>query len=255
MSTTTSAGARLRVGEIFGVSFKVLSRNAAAFGVLALIFSLPWEVYWDYATYFADFDPGDADPLAKVAESIAMTVAQSALTGLAAGAIAYGTFQDLNDQPAGFGICIRRGLALVAPVIVVVLLSSLLTFVGYMAIAIPGLIIYTTLWLVVPVTVVERPGIINSLRRSSMLTKGCRWQIFGMILILAAADAGTLWSIETLAAPNETTIASFLPYFFMSLGATAVLTAFEAVVTTVTYYKLRVAKEGTAIAEIARVFD
>lgn len=168
-----------------------------------------------------------------------MTVAQSALTGLAAGAIAYGTFQDLNGQPADFGVCIRRGLALVAPVIAVVLLSSLLTFVGYVAIAIPGLIIYTTLWLVVPVTVVERPGIANSLRRSSMLTKGCRWQIFGMILILAAADAGTLWSIETLAAPNETTIASFLPYFSMSLGATAVLTAFEAVVTTVTYYKLR----------------
>jgi hypothetical protein len=232
-----------------------LSRNAAAFAVLALIFSLPLEVYWDYAAYFADFEPIGVTPLAKVAESIAMMVAQSTLTGLAAGAIAFGTFQDLNGQPAGFGICVRRGLALVAPVIAVVLLSSLLAFVGYMAIAIPGIIIYTTLWLVVPVTVVERPGIMNSLRRSSVLTKGCRWQIFGMILILAAADAGALWAIETVAAPNEATIVSLLPYFFLSLGATSVLTAFEAVVTTVTYYKLRVAKEGTAIAEIAKVFD
>jgi hypothetical protein len=251
----TIVAPRLRLGEIFGVSFKVLSRNAAAFGVLALTFSLPWEVYWDYATYFADFDPVDVNPLAKAAESIAVMVRQSALTGLAAGAIAYGTFQDLNGQPAGFVVCIRRGLALVAPVIAVVLLSSVLTFVGYMAIAIPGLIIYTTLWLVVPVTVVERPGIMYNLRRSSMLTKGYRWQIFGMILILAAADVGTLWLIETLTAPSEATIGSLLPYFFISLGATAAITAFEAVVTTVTYYKLRVAKEGTVIAEIAKVFD
>ena len=55
---------------------------------------------------------------------------------------------------------------------------------------IPGLIIYTVLWLVVPVAVVERPGIVASLRRSSMLTKGYRWQIFGMVLILGVADGG-----------------------------------------------------------------
>ena len=139
--------------------------------------------------------------------------------------------------------------------IAVVLLSSLLIFAGYIAIAIPGLIIYTVLWLVVPVTVVERPGIINSLRRSRALTKDYRWQIFGVILILAAADAGSLWLIETVAAPSVATIGSLLPYFFISLGATSTVTAFEAVVTTVTYYKLRAAKEGTAIAEIAKVFD
>jgi hypothetical protein len=54
---------------------------------------------------------------------------------------------------------------------------------------------------------------------------------------------------------SDATFANLLPNLLISLGATAVLTAFEAVVITVTCYKLRGAKEGTAIAEIAKLFD
>lgn len=255
VSVATVAGPQLRLGDIFGISFKILSRNAAAFGVLALIFSLPWEIYWDYVTYFGDVDSTDITPLAEAAQSMAAMVVETALTGLVTGAIAYGTFRDLSGEPAGFLICVRRGLVLVAPVIAVVLLSSLLTFAGSLAILIPGLIIYTVLWVVVPVTVVERPGIVDSLRRSSALTKGYRWQIFGMILILGMANGGILALIEEVIAPSEATLGNLLPYVFISLAATAALTAFEAVVTTVTYYRLRTAKEGTATFEIARVFD
>ena len=71
---------QLRLGEVFGISPRVLSRNAAAFGVLALTFNLPWEVYWDYTNYFADLDPIGVNPLVKAAESMATMVAQSALT-------------------------------------------------------------------------------------------------------------------------------------------------------------------------------
>jgi hypothetical protein len=255
VSIAIAAGPQLRLGDIFGLSFKILSRNAAAFGVLALIFSLPWEIYWDYATYFGDVDATAIAPLSEAAESMALMVVDTALTSLATGAIAYGTFRDLSGEPAGFVICVRRGLALVAPVIAVVLLSSLLTFAGSLAIVIPGFIIYTVLWLVVPVTVVERPGIVASLRRSSMLRKGYRWQVFGMILILGMAEGVIVGLIEEVIAPSEATIGSFLPYVSVSVAATSVLTAFEAVVTTVTYYRLRAIKEGTAIFETARIFD
>lgn len=255
MFMAVTAGSQLRLGEIFEVSFKVLSRNAAAFGVLTLIFSLPWEIYWDYAIYFADVDSADINPLAEAVRSVAVTVMESALTGLATAAIAYGTFRDLSGEPAGFAVCIRRGLALVAPVIVVVLLSSLLIFVGSLAVVIPGLIIYTVLWLVVPVTVVERPGIVGSLRRSSELTKGYRWPIFGIILILGVANGAILGLIEGVIAPSDATLRNLLPYFLISLAATAALAAFEAVVTTVTYYKLRAIKEGIGIFETARIFD
>jgi uncharacterized membrane protein len=256
VSVATVTAPQLRLGDIFGISFKILSRNAAAFGVLALIFSLPWEIYWDYVTYFGDVDSTDAlSSLAEAGEGMALTVVETAFTGLATGAIAYGTFRDLSGEPAGFLICVRRGLALVAPVIAVVLLSSLLTLAGSLAIVIPGLIIYTVLWLVVPVTVVERPGIVDSLRRSRALTKGYRWQIFGVILILGMANGVILGLIEEVIAPSEATLSTLLPYVFISLAATAALTAFEAVVTTVTYDRLRTAKEGTATFEIARIFD
>jgi hypothetical protein len=255
MFMAVTAESQLRLADIFGAGFKVLSRNAAAFGVLALLFSLPSEIYWDYAIYFVDVDSADINPLEEAVRSMAVTVVESALTGLATGAIAYGTFRELSGEPAGFAVCIRRGLALVAPVIAVVLLSSLLIFAGSLAIVVPGLIIYTILWLVVPVTVVERPGIVGSLRRSSELTKGYRWQVFGIILILGVANGAILGLIEGVIAPSDATLANLLPYFLISLAATAGLTAFEAVITTVTYYKLRAIKEGLGIFETARIFD
>jgi len=256
MFMAVTAGSQLRLGDIFGASFQVLSRNAAAFGVLALLFSVPWELYWDYAIYFADDDFADLHPVAEAAQSIALMVAETALTGLATGVIAYGTFRDLSGEPADFLMCVRRGLALVAPVIAVVLLSSLLIFAGSLAIVIPGLIIYTILWLVVPVTVIERPGIVESLRRSSELTKGYRWQIFGIILILGVTGGVILGLIEEVIAPSDdATFANLLPYALVSLAATTVLTAFEAVATTVTYYKLRAIKEGVGAFETARIFD
>jgi hypothetical protein len=97
--------------------------------------------------------------------------------------------------------------------------------------------------------VVERPGPVASLKRSVELTKGNRWRILGIIVLLIAISIGI----------------TIISVIFMFLGPViggivqgllnAALGVFSAVLIAVGYYRLRAAKEGVDIADIAKVFD
>ncbi len=110
----------------------------------------------------------------------------------------------------------------------------------------------TMLWVVIPAAVIERPGVIDSLSRSAELTKGYRWQIFGIIVILTvvtlvAAFAIAFAIIVSDAGPTILVLGNLI--------ITAFFTALGAVISAVGYHDLRVVKEGVGIEEIAAVFD
>jgi len=104
-----------------------------------------------------------------------------------------------------------------------------------------------------PACVVERLGPIKSMKRSAYLTKYHRWRIFGMLclLIVAFAVAFLLWIGITLAVGGMVgTVAQALWLMFLVLIKT-----FNALIVAVTYYELRVAKEGVDIDQITAVFE
>jgi hypothetical protein len=106
-----------------------------------------------------------------------------------------------------------------------------------------------SLWVAIPVAVVERPGPVASLQRSFALTAGNRWKILGIFLLVAAIIVGIVIVMVIFAFISQT-IAMIL-----SLLLYAGLFIFGAVLSAVGYYRLRVAKEGADIGDIAKVFD
>ena len=69
------------------------------------------------------------------------------------------------------------------PLIVAGFLAGLGIGIGFIFLIVPGLIL-ATIWAVIgPAIVVERVGAIDAFGRSSALTKGDRWPVFGVILI------------------------------------------------------------------------
>ena len=149
----------------------------------------------------------------------------------AAGAtLIFGTMQALRGQRAAFGECLDRGIMVLIPVLGVVLIVSLATIVGMVLLVIPGLVVMTMFRVAIPVAVVERSGVIATLRRNSALTHGYRWRLFGIIVVLAVAAGGA---------------GLLIGFVFGGIGAVSV---------GVTYFALRVVKEGVDIEEIAKVF-
>jgi hypothetical protein len=246
-----------RVGEVIGKGFQVLLRNSGAFAVISLLLTLPLFLFELVTTNEMVALDGATPEQAEGAVwrifgyTFAAMAIQLVFSGMASGALTYGTVQDLRGRRAGFGECLARGLALILPVIGVSIVAGIAAMLGAILFIVPGLILLLMWWVAVPATVIERPGIFASLKRSSFLTKGSRWRIFGMLLIVAVIS-GLLTFVTQLAI-----VGNFGLAFGAFLGwlVNAFVTALSAVLAAVSYYQLRAAKEGAEIDVIARVFD
>jgi uncharacterized membrane protein len=112
-------------------------------------------------------------------------------------------------------------------------------------------ILYTMWFVAVAACVVERRGPFAAMGRSKQLTKGYRWRIFGLILLVFFVSIVVSVLIELVLRPAAGTILTFL----VTVAWTAIWGAYYAVSAAVSYHDLRVAKEGVDIEQIVAVFD
>jgi hypothetical protein len=261
--TQNAAGApQFTIGRVLETSFAVLARNIVPFGVLALGLGV-LDLLAQYATGVVASRTGQAVVSDNGAQVFWGIQGPSSLLGIATfllsivignlvtAAVIYGVFQDLRGQRAGIGDCLSHGLAAILPVVIASVLFTLLAGVAFILLIIPGFLVWLAFWLYVPAIVVEKRGIIESFKRSGFLTKGRRWATFGLWLVVGIASIVvsmllTALSVSTIGASGSTVIL----YVWQ-----AAATAFVAVMTAVSYYYLRVDKEGVAIEDIAAVFD
>ncbi len=196
--------------------------------------------------------------------------------------LTHGTICDLRGTPARIGNSLKWSLGRLLPVIgftIVAIVAIVLTMIVNMLIValvnlfsgfnivtigmgvvpnflivflpaiVVGLILFTRWWIAVAIVVVERPGVLRSLRRSAELTSGYRWRVFGTLIVILIAQnvldraAGVILS----GAPSVLIVVSFV--------ISAAATAYIAVVSAVCYHDLRVLKDGVDVDEIARVFE
>jgi hypothetical protein len=253
-SQPLSMAREFRLGSVFRQSAQVLRENAGPFGLLCLGVNAPSVIY-EFATQgLTGIDPSTgADSGLNLAESFFNLLAQAAIT--------YGTLQYLRGRGVSTGDFLSRGLTQAAIAIRVALLSGLCIGLGLLALLIPGLILYVVWWVAIPIAVIERPGTIASLRRSAALTKGYRWQVVGLILGFLLIAVAVLVVVAVIGAVASEMIAGYGPgpveraRTLVLWFAIAAMVAVQATLVAVTYYHLRVAKEGVDIDDIAAVFD
>lgn len=246
MSTEVSEVSDFRVGSVLSRGFSILFRNMVPFMLLAAIVFSPLVVY----TMMIDLSFSNPDLMETVQIwTVVVIAAAIPLNMLLIAALAYGTFQDLRGQRATIGECLSHGLGRIFPVLGVTILSIICVLAGLVLLIVPGLIVATMLWVAVPVAVVEKPGVIASLKRSAELTSGYRWPVFGILFLLNALDRISGVIMENIY------FGDLMLYFILSIAIMMIIAAFEAVVVAVGYHDLRVAKEGIDTDQIAAVFD
>ena len=202
------------------------------------------------------------------------------------GAVTYGTLQTLRGQDAGgaagVGACLGQAFAALPRLFLAALVLFLVGLVIAMAagmmvgplirdnlaagggaavnpapvIAISLLSLAATLailvliWVFVPAIVVERAGPIACFARSLALTKGRRWTVFGIVLVVFVgnfiATAITKLLMQSGAPLGGAVLNLLVAGFFMVLSG---------VLSTIGYVRLRAEKEGFAVDDVGRVFD
>lgn len=120
----------------------------------------------------------------------------------------------------------------------------------------PGIYLYVAWSVALPVLLVEQPRPTKSLRRSRELVKGRWWQVFGVLLlatlmaaIVSFAFTGVLVGVI---GAGSTLLGAVLLSNLSSAIVALLVRPFQAAVTTVLYYDLRIRREGFDIAVLAQ---
>ncbi len=201
------------------------------------------------------------------------------------GALSYWVFGQLGGPPVTVLQALSRTARRIGPVIGTAILSGIVAVVGFLVFASPGLllnalapaagsetgmatasavgnillgvgglinlaVVVTALWVAVPVAVIERPGVIGSLRRSRDLVTGNRSTVFGIIVVLMLLELGvvvfgTVFASMVLGFDFLET----LPFFIAVWLVVVAFSAFTAVITGAGYVLLRVGQAGSKAHE------
>ena len=238
----------LRVGSIISRSGAVLSRHFLTFFIVTLIAYAPPTLL----IASAQTEPGGpSEALRQALLAFVGVVLLMVLSQLGDAIILHAAFQDMRRRPVRLVESLNVGLSRFLPLIGIAIVAGFLILLGTILLIIPGLILYTMWFVGVPACVVERLGPWTSLRRSRELTKGYRWKVFALGLLLVVVNLGGSVVASSLTALAGNPIVGLTGQLIW----TGIAAAFSAVVFTVTYYDLRVIKEGVDIDQVAAVFD
>lgn len=245
------ASGTFSVGGVIKRSLSTYFANFIPFTVLALILYLPTLFYGVMTFDDLGGDGVTTDPTGD----IVITIVSFVLTYILIGALVYGTVQHLGGQRPALGAIVSRGMTAIGPVIVIAILLSLVLMVGYLLLIVPGVFLTVAYAVVIPAAVVERAGIIGSFKRSWDLTKGYRWAVLGILLVLIVILFIFTFLVGAVGGFTAVVSGNFTVLAVLNYLASALSGALMSVAIAVTYHDLRVAKEGVSTAQMAAVFD
>ncbi|GLH75780.1 hypothetical protein SSBR45G_06880 [Bradyrhizobium sp. SSBR45G] len=241
INEASTIGAPFRVGSALSKTFSVLGGSPGSFLLLALIPLTPLLAIKIFASIGpAPARAGALGGLAGILTFVLGIVAQAMTL--------YAAYQRMAGKPVNIVQSLSAGLGRCLPVIGVALLSALGIGLASLFFLIPGAMVYCALYVAVPACVIEKAAVFDSINRSSDLTKGYRWQIFGLILLVSVVSLIVLILFGWF---GGITLWGGLLYFAWQV----VTTAFGAVLAAVVYHDLRVAKEGIDVDSLALIFD
>jgi hypothetical protein len=287
--TSINAGGDFRVGEVLSRAWSVFTGNVIFFIAVPLLVN---GIYFIFnvalgrvfaALGIARVSPGivPTSP-GMVLPSPGMIFLMSIITLIlflsqymfGQGVLLTGAFQRLRGEPLRVGAALQRALARLLPLIALGILVSLamigvtlaymtvlwvlgfvlgrLVAVLFFTIFVPIFILYVMWSVVVPACLVEGLGPVASMARSADLTRGYRWRVTGIILLLALIALAALIVLVILFA-----LTRFNPVvvLIVEMAGLVVWTGYLNCVIIMIYHDLRVAKEGIDTSQIASVFD
>lgn len=255
-----SAQLEFGVGRAIGRTFSTWWRHVFAFSILTIGAMAPFWVMALLGGFPIAGVNAPANPFERAAQQPVIPsgfwLAQGAtmlLFLVEAGAITHGVIHHLAGKKVSLGGMIAAGLKRAVPLLVVGLLCYVVVVLGLLLLVVPGIWLACALAVVMPAVVVERPGVFGALKRSFAITKGKRFSIFVVFLVLFAVMLATTGLVTVF--PMLT--ASFSPIAGVVIGQllNASLGTLFWVAPGVVYHDLRVAKEGVETAQLAAVFE
>ena len=176
---------------------------------------------------------------------------------LASAAEIWVAHEGLHGHPAAIGGATARSARVLFPGLGMSILYGFGVGLASILLLVPGIMLLVRWIVALPAVVIEREGVLGSLRRSRDLTDGHRWPILGFMLLLflfsAVVFLVTRFGGAALAAAVGGSGGSTLAVV-VGLVANAIASAVGGSATAALYFELRRASEGVLSLETAAAF-
>jgi hypothetical protein len=255
---------RMSIGRVFQRAFSAIAINPIVVLGLALVIGALPGLLMGYL--FVQMGVGSPAAVQTGAISFRGLIAATFLSSLIGfiiaalvqAALTRATVTAIEGKRATFGESLSTAIRVIVPLIVLTILFTLGIAAGFILLVIPGIILILMWAVAVPALVIERQGVFAAFRRSSELTKGSRWKILGLFLVLLV----TYWLLSMVAgliglgtySPAQ---AAGGPTVANLIGGVIVGTIFNMLWGTIQpslYVELREAKEGGSIDNLEQIF-
>ncbi len=237
----------LTVGEILDTSFSLYRRHFTALATVALVCT-------GAPLVLRLFLEAGGGIFSNLVLALLYGISLVVLNLVATGATVFIVSESYLGRPISAREALNRATPYIGRILVCSLLMTLVIGLGFLLLLIPGVILAVGLALAIPAVVLEpRSSASAALSRSWELTRGARWRIFGLgvtLLVLLYIPVIAITGLLAVMLPQ----ASGASFGSASVSTVAVLAGAGLVqmfiyplfycVLTVTYYDLRVRKEG-----------
>lgn len=249
----------MSVGGVFQRAFSTTVHNpAVVIGIAAILGAAPsvimnLAVRWLEGANAQNIQTSSSEIWGLMLISWIFTVVIGAIVQ---GALTRATVADYEGQHARFGECIAAAVRVLLPLIGVGFIFGIGIMVGTFLLIIPGIIIMLMWSVAAPAVVVERDGVMRALSRSAELTKGFRWKILGLFLVLLVVYILLFALIAVLGFRSmPATGARFDASVLIANVVTAfVMNLLWGTIQPALYLELRQAKEGGSLEDLEQVF-
>jgi hypothetical protein len=215
MAVSEASDQPLGVGTLLNDTFSLYFKRihwfaALAFGPL-VITSLVLVSLFGAVVLTGDFNfeayegPGASVPWGAIAIGMLLYTATVAIS---AAMVTTAAHDAKLGRPVRLGFYFTTALHHLVPVLFCALIATILVYLGFVLVLVPGLWVLAVFFVIVPAIVLEDAGF-GAFGRSSRLTKGYRWPIVGYVLVLGVC----MFIINTLTGLIITPVVALLGDF------------------------------------------
>ncbi len=254
------AQGHLSIGEAVKSVPRALRRDGGTLLALALIFGVVPVFVWSLFGAGLAGGAGDEGGYGIIGAAAIAYLVNLASYLLVQAALVQASYRSLRGERTAFGQSIASAASVVLPLLGFLILYLLGVFAGFMLFLVPGIVLVVMWSVAVPALVLERSGVIGAFGRSRRLTKGHRWSIFGMFLLLfvAAMVGGGILGAAVLLfmdVPNAASGSSLWVAAAIDALITGLVNMVGAILVTALFMQLRAMEEGPDMAELEDIFS
>ena len=269
MATSISeAGDRtVSIGRIFSRAFGTMGSNpVTVFGISFLFGAVPGVVINLVGQRLGftqqNFLTGAITPALYATMAIVTAVLSIVFAMLTQGALVRATAAHSEGREASFAESATVGLRSVVPLFLLGILLGLGVMLGFVFLIVPGILLWVMWAVAAPALVEEGTGVIGAFGRSRFLTKGARWSVFGVgvvIVVLYWIFSAISGAVMIAVYGTQGLLAAMqqgIPFWFL-IGSAVISTLLTAVVATIQtslYIELRDWKDGPATEALTEIF-